>query len=118
MSFDPDRHLYQPHASGPDDAAPRVRWSPASADLNVNLVHLRRGEVIEPHANDLLDVLITILDGSGHLSIDDESLELAPGVIVLVPKGTVRGVTAGERGLVYTTCHRAKQGLMPGPPRR
>ena len=115
MSFDPELHLYQPRPIGPDDSAPRVRWSPRSADLNVNLVHLGGGETIEAHANDLLDVLITVLDGSGQLSIDEDNLQLAPGLIVLVPKGAVRGVRAGERGVVYTTCHRAKDGLMPLP---
>lgn len=118
MPFDPQRHLYLPESIRPDSHPVRIRWSPQSNDLNVNMVHLGAGESIDAHANDLLDVLVTVLDGSGHLRIDDQTVELRSGVIVLVPKGTIREFAADGHGVIYTTCHGAKGGLMPRPPRR
>ena len=91
----------------------RIRWTPASSDLHVNLVDLRAGEEIGEHVNAALDVLLTCLDGDGTLIVDSDTAPLRPGTIVLIPKGARRGVVAGESGVRYTTCHMRRGGLMP-----
>jgi quercetin dioxygenase-like cupin family protein len=102
-----------------DESAPhrRIRWTPESADLHLNLVDLRAGEEIPPHVNAALDVVLTCLDGSGLLVVDDDNIPLHPGSIVLITKGSLRGVLAGPEGIRYTTCHVKRGGLMPTPRR-
>ncbi len=57
----------------------RIRWTPATSDLHVNLVDLRAGEQIGEHVNAALDVLLTCLDGDGTLVVDgDATTLLAP----------------------------------------
>lgn len=91
----------------------RIRWAPASDDLHLNLVDLRACEEIGEHVNDALDVVLTCLDGSGTLTVDDQQAPLEPGSIAVIPKGSYRAVTAGESGIRYTTCHQRRGGLMP-----
>jgi len=91
----------------------RIRWTPASEDLHVNLVDLRPGEEIGEHANTALDVLLTCLDGRGTLVVDGEPVEMAGGSVALIPRGAQRAVIAGDAGMRYTTCHRKRGGLMP-----
>lgn len=99
--------------STPESPHRRIRWAPESADLHVNLVDLRGGEEIGAHVNPALDVLLTCLDGSGTLVVDNERVPLQAGTAALIPKGARRGVLAGERGIRYTTCHMRRGGLMP-----
>lgn len=91
----------------------RIRWTPESSDLHVNLVDLRSGEEIGEHVNTVLDVLLTCLGGDGELVVDDDHVPLHAGTIALIPKGARRGVIAGEDGVRYTTCHMRRGGLMP-----
>lgn len=101
-----------------DESTPhrRIRWTPESADLHVNLVDLRAGEEIPAHVNAALDVVLTCLDGAGVLVVDDDNLAMKPGSIALIAKGSTRGVIAGPDGIRYTTCHLKRGGLMPGQP--
>jgi quercetin dioxygenase-like cupin family protein len=96
----------------------RIRWTPASADLHINLVDLRAGEEIGEHVNTALDVLLTCLDGSGTLRVDEEAVLIARGSIALIPKGASRRIIAGDAGMRYTTCHQKRGGLMPTVRRR
>lgn len=96
----------------------RIRWTPESTDLHLNLVDLRTGELIASHVNTALDVVITCLTGDGVINVDEESIPLAPGSIVLVPKGSRREIIAGEGGIRYTTCHQKRGGIMPTVGRR
>lgn len=91
----------------------RIRWTPESADLHVNLVDLRAGEEITEHVNASLDVLLTCLDGGGTLVVDGDNMALGAGSIALIAKGSKRGVIAGPDGIRYTTCHGRRGGLMP-----
>lgn len=101
------------HYETPSTPHRRIRWTPESSDLHVNLVDLRAGEKIGTHVNTALDVLLTCLDGDGTLLVDGEETSLHPGTIALIPKGARRGVIAGERGVRYTTCHARRGGLIP-----
>jgi quercetin dioxygenase-like cupin family protein len=96
----------------------RIRWTPESTDLHLNLVNLRAGEEIGKHTNISLDVVLTCLDGGGTLVANKESIPLRPGSVVLIPKGSSRAIIAGPDGLRYTTCHQKRGGLMPTVPHR
>lgn len=91
----------------------RIRWTPASTDLHLNLVDLRAGEEIGEHANTALDVVLTCLDGGGALLVDGDRIRLVPGSVAMIPKGTRRTVIAGTDGIRYTTCHQKRGGLIP-----
>lgn len=91
----------------------RIRWTPESDDLHVNLVDLQPGADIGEHVNASLDVLLTCLDGTGTLHVDGKRYEMETGSIALIRRGARRAVAAGPEGLRYTTCHRRRGGLMP-----
>lgn len=96
-----------------DKETPRIAWSPETTDLHMNVVHLHPQEVIPTHTNAALDVIVTCLRGAGTASIDGEETLLHPGVILLIPKGSEREIAAGDEGVVYTTVHARRGGLMP-----
>jgi quercetin dioxygenase-like cupin family protein len=91
----------------------RIRWTPESTDLHLNLVDLRAGEEISEHVNTALDVILTCLDGSGTLLVDGKRIDLTPGSIAMITKGLRRAIIAGDRGMRYTTCHQKRGGLIP-----
>lgn len=93
----------------------RIRWTPGSADLHLNLVDLRPGEEIAEHVNASLDVVLTCLDGSGTLVVDGNNISMRSGSVAMIAKGSSRGVIAGPDGMRYTTCHGKRGGLMPTP---
>jgi quercetin dioxygenase-like cupin family protein len=103
-----------------DESTPhiRIRWTPESTDLHVNLVDLRVGEMIGSHVNASLDVVMTCLTGHGKLTIDRESIPMEAGSIALIPKGAQREIVAGDAGMRYTTCHQKRGGIMPTVGRR
>ena len=88
-------------------------WQPGTDDLHMNVLVLRDGEEIAPHVNRLLDVLVTCLRGNGTITIDDQPVSMLPGSIVMISQGTHRHIRAGNLGMVYTTVHRKRGGLMP-----
>lgn len=88
-------------------------WQPATDDLHMNVLVLHAGEKIDEHINHALDVIVTCLRGSGTISIDHDVVEVESGSIVLIPQGSSRIIQAGTDGMVYTTVHRKRGGLMP-----
>jgi mannose-6-phosphate isomerase-like protein (cupin superfamily) len=87
-------------------------WSlPHGGDLDANLVRLGPGEAIGAHVNSEVDVLVVVVGGSGTVDIDGAIDDLRPSVVVLVPKGASRSITAGDGELVYLSAHRARGGL-------
>lgn len=96
----------------PDEHLRNV-WQPDTEDLHMNVLVLRPGEQIEKHINQVLDVIVTCLRGSGTISINLESIDIESGSIVLIRQGAERGIEAGPDGLIYTTVHRKRGGLMP-----
>jgi quercetin dioxygenase-like cupin family protein len=90
-----------------------VLWSLASTDLNINLVRFARGDGVEPHVNDEVDVLGVVVAGAGTLLLDGREEALRPGVAFFVPKGARRALQATASELVYLTCHRRRPALMP-----
>lgn len=101
----------------PDEHVRNV-WQPDTDDLHMNLLVLRSGEEIANHINQVLDVIVTCLRGSGTITVEHEEVAVAPGSIVLIPQGKSRHIVAGNDGMVYTTVHRKRGGLMPTVPTR
>lgn len=88
-------------------------WSHAGNDLNANLVRLDAGESVGGHVNGEVDVLLIGLLGAGTVELDGQSHRVGPGQLVILPKGTLRAIEAGEEGFAYLTCHRRRPGLWP-----
>lgn len=88
-------------------------WQPATDDLHMNVLVLRAGEELAAHVNQVLDVIVTCLRGSGTITVEDERVHMLSGSIVLIPQGKSRHILAGDVGMVYTTVHRKRGGLMP-----
>ena len=67
---------------------PGARWRLDGEDLQANLVRLGRGDRIQPHRNDELEVLVVVVSGRGELTLDGQVHPLAPMVVAHLPKGT------------------------------
>jgi quercetin dioxygenase-like cupin family protein len=88
-------------------------WSVNSEQLNVNLLRLPTGDGVAAHVNGEVDVVLVVFEGSGELSVDGVAYSLAPGRVVVVPRGAMRAMRCTAGPLVYLTCHRRRAGLMP-----
>jgi quercetin dioxygenase-like cupin family protein len=91
-------------------------WTAASDDLNVNLIVLTHGAGIDEHVNTEVDALAVGVAGEGRITIDGRSLELGPGVLVMIPKGAARSISPLSDRFAYLTCHRRRGGINPRPP--
>jgi quercetin dioxygenase-like cupin family protein len=87
---------------------PGALWRLDGEDLQANLVWLGRGDRIEPHRNDEVDVLVVVVSGRGELTLDGRVHPLAPLVFAHLSKGTVRAVVAVDGPLVYLSVHRRR----------
>jgi len=87
-------------------------WSMASADLNANLLAWPPGGQVADHRNHERDVLMVVVGGGGTLNVDGRPLALCAPQLVLVPRGAMRGITAGPKGLRYVSAHLRRGGLV------
>jgi quercetin dioxygenase-like cupin family protein len=85
--------------------------------LDANVIHLPPGRAIGPHDGPALDVLWHVVSGDGTLLTADGEAPVRAGDVVHLPRGSRRGVRAGESGLTYLTVHARKPGLGLGPTR-
>jgi quercetin dioxygenase-like cupin family protein len=96
---------------------PGARWRLDGEDLQANLIRLDRGDRIQPHRNDEVEVLVVVVSGRGELTLDGQVHQLAPMVIAHLPKGTVRAIAAVDGPLAYLSVHRRQSaGLQVGRP--
>ena len=94
---------------------PGARWWLDGQDLQANLVRLDRGDRIQPHRYDELEVLVVVVAGRGELTLDGQVHQLAPMVVAHLPKGTVRAIAAVDGPLAYLSVHRRRSaGLQVG----
>ena len=94
---------------------PGALWRLDGEDLQANLIWLGRGDRIESHRNDEVDVLVVVIDGRGELTLDGQVHPLAPMMLAHIPKGTVRALVAVDGPLSYVSVHRRRPaGLQPG----
>lgn len=100
-----------------DGSGPGAVWRLTETErgLDANLIALPAGDGIAVHTGPDLDVLIHVVAGSGQLETADGPVELAPGDLLWLPRGTVRGFTPGPSGLRYLTVHQHREitGLHP-----
>lgn len=93
---------------------PGAIWSlTGSADLNVNLVRFANGDGVEAHTNSEVDVVGVVVAGDGVIIVDGAASPVRAGQLFYFPKGAQRSIHAGPGELVYVTCHRRRQGIMP-----
>lgn len=90
-------------------------WTLKSDDLNANLLVLNDGGRSSEHVNELLDVLIVGISGSGIVSIDSEENQLSAGGVMLAPRGSSRSIRAVGGPFAYLTVHRRRGVLWPSP---
>lgn len=79
--------------------------------LDANIIHLLAGSRIEAHAGPDLDVLVHVLDGSGELMTELDTLTLQPGTLLWLPRRSRREFVAGQQGLTYLTVHPRRPGM-------
>lgn len=93
---------------------PGAIWSLAgSPDLNVNLVRFANGDGVEAHTNSEVDVVGVVVAGDGVIVLDGAASPVRAGQLFFFPKGAQRSIHAGPGELVYVTCHRRRQRIMP-----
>ncbi|MER5499439.1 MULTISPECIES: hypothetical protein [unclassified Streptomyces] len=80
-------------------------------ELDANLVRLPPGAEVGEHQEDVLDVLLVVVEGSGRITAPDGVLDLAPTTAVWLPRTSRRALAAGPDGLAYLTVHRRRPGL-------
>ena len=80
-------------------------------DLDSNIVSLAPDGQIGAHAGPDVDVLVCVLAGSGELTTELDTLALAPGALVWLPRRSRRQFAAGPAGLRYLTVHQRRQAL-------
>lgn len=93
-----------------------VIWSlPHGSDLDANLVHLNAGDAIDWHVNHEVDVVLSVIAGTGVLAVDRSEHELHGDVLARIPKGVRRRICAGDSSLTYLSIHRRRQPLAISP---
>lgn len=89
-----------------------VVWSlPHGGDLDANFVHLEPGGVIDAHVNTEVDVVVSVVAGRGHLTLDGTAHQLSSDLFALIPKDVRREIRAGADGITFLSVHRRRDGL-------
>ncbi|MDA3656237.1 DUF2249 domain-containing protein [Mycobacterium xenopi] len=77
-------------------------------DLDSNIIALPPGGGIDTHSGADVDVLIHVLSGSGELTTERGTIDLAPGALLWLPRRSRRQFSAGPEGLRYLTVHQKR----------
>ncbi|AIR96365.1 cupin domain-containing protein [Streptomyces glaucescens] len=86
------------------------RLAEPGRQLDANLIHIPPDGRITPHVEPELDVLVLVVAGSGTLGTEPPR-PLTAGILVWLPRGAPRSLTAGPEGLSYVTVHRRRAAL-------
>ena len=78
-------------------------------DLDSNVIALAPNGGIDTHTGADVDVLIHVLSGSGRLTTEQGTIDLAHGALLWLPKHSPRQFTAGPKGLRYLTVHQKRE---------
>lgn len=89
------------------------QWGAESEDLNATLLTWRKGQGIDAHVNEEVDVLIVCIEGELIVTIDGLASALRKGHVVIVPKGASRSLAAVSDGASHLNVHRRKRKLIP-----
>ncbi len=88
-------------------------WSHESTDLDLTLMSWAAREEIAAHVNDEVDVVLIGVAGAGEVVVNGEVNRLAPGQMLLIPKGAERSLCCTEERWSYLSLHRRRRGLWP-----
>ncbi|MFJ2419849.1 hypothetical protein [Streptomyces brevispora] len=104
-------------SAAPDARGAVWQLSEQGRELDANLVRLPAGAEVGEHQEDVLDVLLVVLAGSGRLTPggDGTPLDLTPTTVTWLPRTSRRALAAGPDGLAYLTVHRRRPGLTIKP---
>jgi quercetin dioxygenase-like cupin family protein len=89
------------------------RWGMESEELNATLLAWPPGHEIAEHRNGERDVLLIVLQGSACVAVDGSEHHLAADQLLLIPRGSLRRITAGSDGVRYLSIHRRREPLVP-----
>jgi hypothetical protein len=67
---------------------------------------------IGAHVGPDLAVLLFVLDGTGQITTELNTIDLHPGALVWLPERSRRQFTAGPQKLSYLTVHQRRQSLI------
>lgn len=98
--------------SRPDATSAVWKLQMRRRDLDSNIIRLQPGASIDAHVGPDLDVLLLVLDGTGQITTELDTLDLHPGALVWLPQRSRRQFTAGPQGLGYLTVHQRRQSLV------
>ncbi|MEW2487221.1 hypothetical protein [Streptomyces sp. NPDC048411] len=105
--------------AGPEERGALWQLAEQGRELDANLVRLPPGAEVGEHQEDILDVLLVVIAGSGRVlartGTGTETLELTPTTAVWLPRTSRRALAAGPDGLAYLTVHRRRPGLTIKP---
>lgn len=99
----------------PDVAGVIWKLEVRERDLDSNVITLPPNSGIDKHTGADVDVLIHVLNGSGRLTTEEGTIELAPGALLWLPRRSRRQFTAGPEGLRYLTGHQKREILQLTP---
>lgn len=108
----------QAHQVAPEARGAVWRLEMSRRQLDANLVRLPPDERIDSHLGPDHDVLVHVVEGSGHLGTERDPVPLTAGAVVWLPRRSRREIAAGPDGLTYLTVHPRRSGLSiaPAPP--
>ncbi|MFB7913931.1 cupin domain-containing protein [Streptomyces sp. NPDC056061] len=98
-------------AAAPEDRGALWQLAESGRELDANLVRLPPGAEVGEHQEDVLDVLLIVVAGSGRAVCGGAALDLAPTTVFWLPRTSRRALVAGPDGLAYLTVHRRRPGL-------
>ena len=96
-------HVEELDPEGPDGRIRKARRALGAQAFGLNVFRLAPGvEGVEhDHASGNEEEVYFVLSGSGVLRVDDEEVELRPGLFVRVDPDATRAAVAGDEGLEY-----------------
>ncbi|MFE0258228.1 cupin domain-containing protein [Streptomyces sp. NPDC059010] len=98
-----------------------VLWklTEAGRQLDANIVRLAPHHSIAAHREPELDVLVLVVSGSGVIGSGaiggDADEQVSEGLLLWLPHGSTRSITAGADGLTCLTVHRRRPGMRIRP---
>jgi len=95
--------------AGPGATGAIWRLQPSLRDLDANVIQLPAQARIDGHIGPDLDVVVTVLAGSGTLTTELTTVDMRVGAIIWLPRRSYRQFTAGPHGLRYLTVHLRRQ---------
>ncbi len=94
-------------------SGPHQPWSIETEDLDATLVSWEEGSGVTAHVNSQVDVVMVVLAGNGIVRVGSEEQAIEPGMVVVIPKSSVRRVRATKGRLTYLNVHKRRGRLMP-----